>query len=155
MNRTASFVLAGVLAVSLGACKKHEHPEEHPTQEQPDQPSGKVFDLKKEYTTAVNTHINVQIKNSGAFNVFDAKLKKEWGMSLVRIHSDKIVGLGSNRYFACADLKDAKTGKMLDLDFYATKKPSGWEIEPALIHKIEGKRRYTYDANNNRVPLKG
>ena len=151
MNRTASFVLAGVLAVSLGACKKHEeHPKEHP-----EQPSGKVFDLKKEYTTAVNTYINEQIKNNGAFNVFDAKLKKEWGMSLVQIHSNKIVGLGNDRYFACADLKDAKTGKMLDLDFYATKKASGWEIEPALIHKVEGTRRYTYDANNNRVPLKG
>ena len=155
MKRLSVMFLTAAVAVSLAACKSsQEHPSEHPTKEHPEHPSGKIFDLKKEYTAAVTSHIDREIAESGAFKVFDRKIKKDRGLTLVRIHSEKIVGLGTDRYFACADFKEAATGKIVDLDFYAVKESNGWKIDPALIHKVEGVRRFTYDAENNRIPVR-
>ena len=161
MLKTAAALLTLSLTLGFAACKSHEHPQEHPEEgqkkEHPEEhPQGsKGFDLKKDYTAAVSGHIGDRAKTDGAFNVLDKKLKKEWNLDLIRIHNDKIVSLGKDRYFACADFKDHSSDKVIDLDFYATWTAKGWEIEPALIHKVEGVRRYTYNSKNERVPAKG
>jgi len=141
------------VALGVAACKSHEHPKEHPTKEHPENPSGMKFNLKKEYTVAVQDHIRNAVKQSGSFNVSDAKAGVQRKLSLVRIHSEKIVRLGNERYFACADFKEGGTGKIIDLDFYASREGSSWKIEPALIHKVAGKPRFTYNQDNERVTV--
>lgn len=154
MKRSAAVLFPGILAAAFAGCLATEDKKEHP--EHPhEHPSGKLFDLKKEYTTAVNSHISDAVAGSGSFKVYDESLKSEWGLELVRIHDDKIVGLGKDRYFACADFKDPASGKIIDLDFYATRRGEEWSIEPALIHKVEGQPRFTYDGKNNRIPAQG
>ena len=79
-----------------------------------------MFDLKKEYTTAVRHHIKQAVTQYGSFHVVDNKPSSERKLSPVRIHDEKIVSLVDNRFFACADSKEARPGKIIDLDFYAT-----------------------------------
>ena len=54
-----------------------------------------------------------------------------------------------------ADFKTVEKGAKdkLDLDFYATKGPDGWKIDKTVIHKVNGKPRYTYNDKNEMVPV--
>ena len=57
--------------------------------------------------------------------------------------------------FACADFKEVGGKNKLDLDFYANKSSDGkMTMEKVLIHKVNGKRRFTYDKENNMIPVK-
>ena len=79
-----------------------------------------MFDLKKEYTAAVRNHIKQAATQYGSFHVVDNKPGSERTLSPVRIHDEKIVSLGGNRFFPRAESKEAGTGTIIDLDFYAT-----------------------------------
>lgn len=131
--------------------KKKEHPEGH------EHPAGsKAWNkqMRKEFNQAVEDHVRAESKD-GAFTVHDDKLDKDWDLKLVGVHKKRIVHLGESSFFACADFKTAgKSNKeMLDLDFYATKGPEGWRIDQTLIHKVNGKPRYTYNSKNEQVPV--
>lgn len=151
-----------------------EHPKEHPTaagQEHPKQESkGKKNEhppghehpvgskhwnkqMRKEFNEAVEDHVR-RTSVDGAFKVQDDKLGKEWPLKLVGVHKKRIVNLGGSSFFACADFKTVSGEKAkLDLDFYATKSPDGWKIDKTVIHKVDGKPRYTYNEKNEMVPV--
>ena len=51
-------------------------------------------------------------------------------------------------------MKDTKTGDLLDLDFDVEALPDGMlEVVDVRIHKVNGAARYTYDDQDNRIPL--
>ncbi|MBI4376410.1 MAG: hypothetical protein HY549_08170 [Elusimicrobia bacterium] len=163
MNKT---ILAAVLLapLALRAAEHPEHPQgqehpqghhqgkEHPKHEHPEGSKGWKRAVKKDYTRAVKEHIK---NNGGSLKIRDEVLKKDWELSLKRIHKDKIVHLGDNHFFACADFDSTGSKDKVDLDFYALKQPSGiWVIEKVLIHKVNGQPRYTYNERNEIVPIK-
>lgn len=141
-----------------------EHPKEHPAakKEHPaghEHPAGsKAWNkqMRKEFNEAVEHHVERESAAEGAFKVKDDKLGKEWALKLIGVHKKRIVGLGGNSFFACADFKPVEKGSKdkLDLDFYATKGPDGWKIDRTVIHKVNGKPRYTYNEKNEMVPAK-
>lgn len=161
---------------SAAALRAGEHPREHPAaavheqhkehpaakKEHPaghEHPAGsKAWNkqMHKEFNEAVEHHVEHESAASGAFKIKDNKLGKEWALKLVGVHKKRIVGLGGNSFFACADFKTVEKGSKdkLDLDFYATKGPEGWKIDRTLIHKVNGKPRYTYNEKNEMVPVK-
>ncbi|NNN07059.1 MAG: hypothetical protein HKL90_14280 [Elusimicrobia bacterium] len=109
--------------------------------------------IRKEYVAAVRAYV----KTKAPFTVHDDKLGKDWTLKLVRVHQDRIMQLGDNQFFACSDFKSARKGgkDALDLDFFASKNPDGaWKIDKVLIHKVNGKPRYTWNAKNEMVPVK-
>ena len=65
------------------------------------------------------------------------------------------VGKTGNAYYSCADLKDTATGELLDLDFDVEQMSEGLAVTDTRIHKVSGQERYTYDADNNRIPATG
>ncbi|MBI2070695.1 MAG: hypothetical protein HYT79_08845 [Elusimicrobia bacterium] len=138
----------------------HEHPASHESHEHPEgheHPAGSTGWKKQmygEYNDFVKTHVKTK-SAKGSFKIKDAKLNKEWRLKLVRIHTNKIVHLGGDSFFACADFKSALKGdkNTVDLDFYATKTESGWIMDKVVIHKVNGKPRFTYNSNNKMVPL--
>lgn len=158
---------------SAATSQAGEHPKEHPTtapaQQQTAKPSAKEEhpaghehpvgskawnkQMRKEFNKAVEDHVRRQ-SAGGAFTVKDDKLDKEWALKLVGVHKKRIVQLVGNSFFACADFKTVKKGAKdkLDLDFYATKGPDGWQIDKTVIHKVNGKPRYTYNEKNEMVP---
>ena len=164
MTRLMISVAALLLAASVKAA---EHPKEHPTtQEHPATPASPaepakvgskpwIKQMNKEYVRAVEDAI-AKAKSSGGFKVHDEKLNKDWSLTLDRVHKDRIAYLGNNAFFACADLKSSAPGdkSKVDLDFYATKTGDSWKIDRILVHKIDGKARYTYNAKNEMVPIK-
>ena len=173
MKTMPALALSLALA-STAASQTGEHPKEHPSA-----PSGTVEstpagehpaghehpvgskawtkEMNKEFTKAVEDHVARKFAaEGGAFNIQDEKLGKEWALSLVGVHKKRVVHLGDQHFFACADFKTVGPGKKdkLDLDFYASKTADGWKIDKTVIHKVNGTPRYTYNEKNEMVPVK-
>ncbi|MBI4051675.1 MAG: hypothetical protein HY400_04140 [Elusimicrobia bacterium] len=131
-----------------------EHPKkEHPGHEHPGGMSPK--EVKKTFTKTVEEHVATESRKSdGAFKINDSTLNKDWNLQLKKIHKNKIANLGGDKFFACADFKE-KNGskKKVDLDFYIQKGAAGWQVEKVLIHKVEGKPRFTYNEKNEMIPV--
>lgn len=142
-----------------------EHPREHPKESSGKEHPGEKHEagskawekqMHKEFVKAVKAHVKERKAAEGSFRIEDEKLGKVWKLKLLRVHKKRVVGLGGKSFFACADFKSVEKGSKdkLDLDFYATKGPDGWKIDKVLIHKVNGKPRYTYNDKNERVPVK-
>lgn len=153
-------LLVGWMIASIaGPALANEHPKEHPTQgkamEHPKQEKkAAASDARATFSQAVKAHAKQQsAKSKGLFFVHDEQLNKDWYLVLTRIHKEKIAQLDDGRLFACADFREAgEDNSMVDLDFYARDTGNGLKVEEVLIHKVGGKPRFSYDANNNRVP---
>lgn len=137
---------------------KKEHPEkakkEHP-KEHPEAKEHKAF--QNEYEKVVKDYLSQEAKKSGGvFTIKDEKLGKDWKLQLVRVHKNKICMLQEGKKcFACADFREMGGKAKLDLDFYANKSEDGKiSMDKVLIHKVNGKPRFTYDEQNNMVPVK-
>lgn len=162
------FLLCAALlaAAGLQAAEHPEHPKgkehpaghEHPAGDAKGNPAvgSKKWkaQVKKEYTAAVEAYVKEQSEGKPGFPVKDDKLGKQWDLRLANIHKNKIVHLGDDRFFACADFKTVEKGKKdkVDLDFYASRNPQGWKLDKVVIHKVNGKPRFTYDEKNEMVP---
>jgi len=90
-------------------------------------------------------------KATGTFDVVDPETDKTRKLELIRVHER--VGKTGNYYYSCADFKEAESGQMLDLDLDVEDKGGKLSVVDVRIHKLEGKERYTYDANDNRIPV--
>lgn len=114
-------------------------------------------ELRKEFAKVVEGHIEAEsAKTGGAFAVQDDTLGKQWRLKLDFVHKNKIVSLGDDRYFACADFKTAEGGKeKVDLDFFVKRLDDGtFVFEKVQVHKVAGKPRYLYNEKNEQVPVK-
>ena len=89
--------------------------------------------------------------DDGAFKIYDRDARKMRELELVRIH--KRVGKTGDSYYSCCDVRDRVTGEMLDIDVDVKSNRGRLSVSDVRIHKVSGKPRYTYDANDNRIPL--
>jgi len=101
---------------------------------------------------AMGAHVAEKAKKTGTFEINDPVEKKTRFLTLQRIHER--VGKTGAYYYSCADFKDTKSGELLDLDLDVEHKDGKLNVVDVRIHKVEGKPRYTYDDNDNRIPLK-
>jgi len=101
--------------------------------------------------TAMKGYVMEKSKATGTFDVVDPETDKTRKLELIRVHER--VGKTGNYYYSCADFKDAESGQMLDLDLDVEDKGGKLSVVDVRIHKLEGKERYTYDANDNRIPV--
>lgn len=98
---------------------------------------------------AMKAYVEKMSSETGNFEVFDKETGSRRRLSLVRIHDR--VGKTGNYYYSCADFKDIDTGELIDIDIDVEFEEGELEVEDVRIHKVEGKRRYTYDKNDNRI----
>ena len=68
---------------------------------------------------------------------------KDLALNLVRVHDDRFSSLGSDKYFACVDMKGAD-GKLYDIDFFMLVKPGKLTVTETSVHKINGKALYNW-----------
>ena len=74
--------------------------------------------------------------------VFDGLVNKVLQLDLLKIHMDRLTGLGNGTYFACADFQ-ATNGKVYDLDiFMHGESAENMQVTEISIHKEEGVERY-------------
>lgn len=160
---TMSFVL-GVLGYGVsgehpehpissqgGSSMSKEHPKEHPKKPMQD----KAF--QNDFEKVVKDYVASEAqKTNGVYAIHDDVANKDWKLELVKVHKTKICMLQEGKTcFACADFKEVGSKNKLDLDFYAGKSEDGkMSMEKVLIHKVNGKPRFTYDKNNDMVPVK-
>jgi len=99
----------------------------------------------------MKTHVENESKDTGAFDILDPDTGKVRSLKLVRVHER--VGKTGDYYYSCADFEDTTTGEKLDLDIDVEDKDGQLNVADVRIHKVDGKERYTYDENDNRIPL--
>ena len=90
-------------------------------------------------------------KTGGNFEVSDPDTNKTRKLSLTRVHER--VGKTGDYYYSCADFKDVDSGESLDLDLDVEDQNGQLKVVDVRVHKVSGQERYTYDANDQRIPL--
>jgi len=88
---------------------------------------------------------------SGSFDVKDPETGNVRRLALVKVHER--VGKTGDYYYSCADFTDLDSGEVLDLDLDVEDNGGNLSVADVRIHKVSGKERYTYDENDNRIPL--
>jgi hypothetical protein len=101
--------------------------------------------------TTMKNYVTAESKQTGTFDMLDPETGRIRKLSLIRVHQR--VGKTGDYYYSCADFKDTETGELLDLDLDVEYKQGELSVVDVRIHKLNGKERYTYDENDNRIPL--
>jgi hypothetical protein len=160
--RLLLLLILSLVISAPGAINAGEHPKEHPsTHEHPKKKKRKKKKLKwvkhqatmRAFVQAVEDHVALKSEEDGSFQVYDKKLKKTWKLELDRIHKKRIARLSGNSFFACADFKQVDGKNKLDLDFFVSRKDGTFTVDEVAVHKVNGKKRYTYNKRNKRVPV--
>jgi len=135
MRKVLIGCLMGVAAVgALAACTAHAEPS------------------AEELRQTIRDYIQRHEDKLGSFTVPDPKqIGKLRTLSLIRVHER--VGKTGDYYYSCTDMKDVASGDELDLDFDVSDQEQKLQVVAVRIHKDNGKPRYTYDQNDNLVPL--
>jgi len=105
-----------------------------------------------EIKKAMQDYVEKNSKKTGTFEIMDSVTGKKRNLKLQRVHER--VGKTGNYYYSCADFKDTQSQELLDLDIDVEQKGGNLNVVDVRIHKVEGKERYTYDKNDNRIPAK-
>ena len=122
-----------------------EHPSEHPTKKKKVTTETKVSAVTvDQMTQAITDYISSDAKlKGGFFFVYDASAKKTLQLTLDKVHTERLSQVGDNLFFACSDFKSA--GKeMYDLDFFMESKDGQLAVTEIMIHKEDGKPRYSW-----------
>jgi len=107
---------------------------------------------KEDIRSTMKNHVLDSSNPTGAFEVKDPDTGKTRKLKLLRVHER--VGKTGEYYYSCADFEDLDSGEQLDLDIDVQHKNGNLSVADVRIHKVSGEPRYTYDENDNRIPLK-
>ena len=124
---------------SMSFTGEHPEPPEHP-----EHPSTKTLSVSAQAVgKAVAEFIASDAKlKGGKFMVYDGSAKEVLQLDLLKIHMDRLTGLGNDTYFACADFQ-ASNGKVYDLDIFMNGETTDdLAVTEISIHKEEGAERY-------------
>ena len=99
----------------------------------------------------IRNYIVTQEKLQGAFVILDERHDSLRRLELIQVHER--VGKTGDYYYSCTDMKDVATGDVLDLDFDIEDQSGQLSVVEVRIHKDNGNPRYTYDENDNMIPL--
>ena len=115
-----------------------EHPE-HP--EHPNKKTSLVSSQAVGKAVAEFIASDAKLKG-GKFMVYDGSAKEVLQLDLLKIHMDRLSGLGNDTYFACADFQ-ASNGKVYDLDIFMNGETTDdLAVTEISVHKEEGAERY-------------
>ncbi|VAW13428.1 hypothetical protein MNBD_BACTEROID05-566 [hydrothermal vent metagenome] len=90
-------------------------------------------------------------QGGGTFNVNDPDTGKTLKLTMLKVHER--IGKTGDYYYSCADFKDA-SGQGWDLDLDVENKDGMLSVVDVRVHKEDGERSYTYDDEDNRIPVK-
>ena len=80
--------------------------------------------------------------------VLDGTASEVLQLALLKIHMDRLTGIGNDTYFACADFQ-ASNGKVYDLDiFMKGESIDSLGVTEIIVHKEDGVQRYGWREKN-------
>ena len=131
-----SIIYYSCLLVSLSFMGEHpEHPE-HPSEKTASVTAQAIGEAVAEFIAS-----DSKLKG-GKFMVYDGSAKEVLQLDLLKIHMDRLTGLGNDTYFACADFQ-ASNGKVYDLDIFMNGETTDdLAVTEISVHKEEGVGRY-------------
>ncbi|MEN3370811.1 MAG: hypothetical protein V7609_2954 [Verrucomicrobiota bacterium] len=94
-------------------------------------------------STGIKKHITTQTKKSSDKKFHAKHQGKDLALDLVKVHDDRLSGLGGGKYFACVDMK-AADGTVYDIDFFLSGTPENMTVTETSVHKINGKALYSW-----------
>ena len=100
----------------------------------------------------IQRHVQGIVQKNGSFTIHDPVTGTQRTLDFVRVHER--VGKTGALYYSCTDMRDPKTGQLLDLDFDVKSEGKNLRVVDTRIHKVDGKARYTYDEHDHRIPVK-
>lgn len=100
---------------------------------------------------AIRNYIASQENLQGAFGILDERTGELRRLKLAQVHER--VGKTGDYYYSCTDMNDVKSGDVLDLDFDIADENGKLHVVDIRIHKDNGNPRYTYDENDNMIPV--
>jgi hypothetical protein len=139
------FSAAPVGAAEHGGKEHGGATQEHGGQAVPAEPSA------EQIRQAIQSHVQGIAQAKGSFSISDPATGTTRELELVRVHER--VGKTGGLHYSCTDMRDPKSGQLLDLDFDVKAEGNTLRVVDQRIHKVDGKARYTYDAQDNRIPL--
>lgn len=147
-RRLALVFLAGVFVACAAVAQEQPKGEgsEHPKGQEHPKAEGKGNVSLEDLATAIQAYVENDSKlKGGYFLVYDPVAKKPLALELVKVHRDRLSGIGDQTYFACADFKSIDGAKTYDLDIFM-KGPNKDRLmaTQVLIHKEAGKERYSW-----------
>ncbi len=155
--KTFQITLLSMLMIGFLYGLNQEHPQEHPAEH----PSAAIKIDKDNLATAIEQFVeqDAAIKG-GYFLVLDDKTGEVLKLKLDRVHKERLASLGDDTYFACADFSIPNPkAKTYDIDiFMKGKAPHDLKVTEIMIHKENGKERYTWSESEGiweSVPKEG
>jgi len=151
---TALMFSAGIMVLNNSTAFGQEHPE-HPTKskessdhaknsEHPEHPTEAFKVNIATMAKAINDYVDTDSKlKGGFFLVYDSESKSALQLTLTKVHEERLAQVGENLYFACSDFDDV-SGKSFDLDFFMKKENDQLVVTEVMIHKQDGKARYSW-----------
>lgn len=102
---------------------------------------------------SISGFIDTAVQANGYYSILDPVTGSVRDLELVQVHER--VGKTGNYYYSCTDMTDLDTGEMLDLDFDVSNDNGVLRVlaDNVRIHKVNGQPRYTYDENDNMIPV--
>jgi hypothetical protein len=145
----------GLVAVAAA----QEHPE-HPGvegAEHPEHPAPKKEPVTIESVAVfLEGYVAEEAKaHDGWYRIEDEKAGRTLELRLDKIHRERLAKTAERTYFVCADFQTAD-GKLYDLDFWVEETDEGLTVTESMVHKEEGKPRYSWIENHGiwtRKPL--
>ena len=131
-----SIIYCSFLLVSIPIMGEHpEHPE-HPSEKTASVTAQVIGEAVAEFIAS-----DAKLKG-GKFMVYDGSAKEVLQLDLLKIHMDRLTGLGNDTYFACADFQ-ASNGKVYDLDIFMNGETTDdLAVTEISVHKEDGAERY-------------
>ena len=131
-----TIICYGILFVALPFMGEHpEHPE-HPSKKTAPVTIQAVGKAVADFIA------NDSKLKGGKFMVFDISASEVLQLDLLKIHMDRLTGIGNDTYFACADFQ-ASNGKVYDLDIFMNGKSADeLRVTEIIVHKEESVPRY-------------
>ena len=98
---------------------------------------------KADISAGIKRHIASDRKKSSDKKFHVNYRGKDLALDLVKVHDDRLSSLGSDKYFACVDMK-ATDGTIYDIDFFMAGQPGSMTVTETAVHKINGKPLYSW-----------
>lgn len=121
------------------------------TQEHGGQTAVQAEPSAEQIRQTIRDYIARTTQEEGAFTIEDPVAGQTRTLTLARVHER--VGKTGDSYYSCTDMRDVASGQTLDLDFDVQAQGGALDVVDVRIHKVEGQPRYTYDDQDNRIPL--
>ena len=139
-------LLLGSLLLLLATCQSNE-------EETTDQPDKKDAGRKKvtiaQVERGIRSNIEMRIKEGGGYFNFQNDTVN-LRLKLVRVHTEYLSVLGTDKFFACVDLA-TENGDVYDVDFFMKGTPENMQVTKTNIHKLNGKPFYTWKKGKDKI----